>query len=290
MAPTRARAGAALLAGDPHLDLTLPSVWYEARIQVPGVVDAYGVTIPGLPAILLGFNRDLAWSFTNSEADLMDRWIERVDDPARPSSYLLDEAWVPIATRLEAYLGPDGDTLALDTVRFSHRGPMRRLGTRWLSTRWTALESSGAIGAIHRAARARSAKAWLDAMTSWDSPPQNLLVADRAGTIAIRTTGRFPIRAGAGRGDRVHDGTSRANDWIGNWPPIGMAPVNQPGTGVSRVRQSGAAGPAGPAALLRRRLARAVAGASHQPPAARRLGGYGRDDATLADRSWQRAR
>jgi penicillin amidase len=231
VAPARTRAGAALLAGDPHLDLTLPSVWYEARIQVPGVVDAYGVTIPGLPAILLGFNRDLAWSFTNSEADLMDRWIERVDDPARPSSYQLDQAWVPIVARLEAYLGPGGDTLALDTVRFSHRGPMRRLGTRWLSTRWTALESSGAIGAIHRAARARSAKEWLDAMTSWDSPPQNLLVADRAGTIAIRTTGRFPIRAGGGRGDRVHDGRSRASDWTGNWPPGAWPQSTNPAQG-----------------------------------------------------------
>ena len=56
-------------------------------------------------------------------------------------------------------------------------------------------------------------------MTAWGSPPQNLLVADRAGTIAIRTTGRFPIRAGAGRGDRVHDGTTRASDWIGDWAP-----------------------------------------------------------------------
>jgi penicillin amidase len=231
VAPARTRAGTALLAGDPHLDLTLPSVWYEARIQVPGVVDAYGVTIPGLPAILLGFNRDLAWSFTNSEADLMDRWIERVDDPVRPSSYLLDNAWVPIVTRLEAYLGPDGDTLALDTVRFSHRGPMRRLGTRWLSTRWTALETGGALGAIHRAARARSARAWLDAMTTWGSPPQNLLVADRAGTIAIRTTGRFPIRAGAGRGDRVHDGSTRASDWIGDWAPSAWPQSTNPAQG-----------------------------------------------------------
>ena len=231
VAPARTRAGAALLAGDPHLDLTLPSVWYEARIQVPGVVDAYGVIIPGLPAILLGFNRDLAWSFTNSEADLMDRWIERVDDPARPSRYLLDGTWEPIVTRLEAYLGPEGDTLALDTMRFSHRGPMRRLGTRWLSTRWTALESSGALGAIHRAARARSVQAWLDAMTGWGSPPQNLLVADRAGTIAVRTTGRFPIRAGAGRGDRVHDGTTRASDWTGDWAPSEWPQSTNPAQG-----------------------------------------------------------
>jgi penicillin G amidase len=194
-------------------------------------VDAYGVTIPGLPAVLLGFNRDLAWSFTNSEADLMDRWIEQVDDPARPARYLLDGTWEPIVTRLEAYIGPGGDTLALDTLRFSHRGPMRRLGTRWLSTRWTALESGGALGAIHRAARARSVKAWLDAMTGWGSPPQNLLVADRAGTIAVRTTGRFPIRAGAGRGDRVHDGTTRASDWTGDWTPTEWPQSTNPAQG-----------------------------------------------------------
>jgi penicillin amidase len=217
VAPGRTRNGAALLAGDPHLDLTLPSVWYEARIQVPGVVDAYGVTIPGLPAILLGFTRDLAWSFTNSEADLMDRWVERVDDPASPSKYLLDGSWVPLEIRLEAYLGAYGDTLAIDTVRFTHRGPIRRLGARWVSTRWTALEAGGELGALHRAARARSAREWLAAMTAWRSPPQNLLVADRAGAIAIRTTGRFPLRAGDGRGDRVHDGSTRAADWTGEW-------------------------------------------------------------------------
>jgi penicillin G amidase len=218
VAPARTRNGAALLAGDPHLDLTLPSVWYEARIQVPGVMDVYGVTMPGLPAVLLGFNRDLAWSFTNSEADLMDRWLEQVDDPALPARYRLDGGWTPIEARLEAYLGPRGDTLALDTIRYSHRGPMRRLGARWLSTRWTALEAGGELSAMHRAARARSAREWLDAMTGWRSPPQNLLVADRAGTIAVRTTGRFPIRAGDGRGDRVHDGTTRASDWTGDWP------------------------------------------------------------------------
>lgn len=219
VAPARTRDGTTLLAGDPHLDLTLPSVWYEARIQVPGVVDVYGVTIPGLPAILLGFTRDLAWSFTNSEADLMDRWLEQVDDAARPTRYRLDGDWAPVVFRIETYLGPGGDTLARDTLRFTHRGPMQRLGSRWLSLRWTGIEAGGELGAIHRAARAKSAREWLDAMIAWRSPPQNLLVADRAGTIAVRTTGRFPIRPGDGRGDRIHDGTTRAGDWAGEWAP-----------------------------------------------------------------------
>jgi penicillin amidase len=231
VAPPRTRDGAALLAGDPHLDLTLPSIWYEAHLAVRGVVDAYGVTIPGLPAIVLGFNRDVAWTFTNTEADLMDRWVEQVDDSARPRHYRLDGAWAPVEVRAEIYRGPRGEIVAVDTLRFSHRGPMRRLGARWLSMRWTALESADETGAFHRAARARSSREWLDAMAPYRTPPQNMLVADRAGVIAIRSTGRFPIRAGDGRGDTVHDGTTRASDWTGNWAVAEYPQATSPAQG-----------------------------------------------------------
>jgi penicillin amidase len=229
VAPARSRDGAALLAGDPHLDLTLPSIWYEAHISALGAVDEYGVTIPGLPAIVIGFTRDVAWSFTNVEADLMDRWIETVDDSLSPRRYRLDGAWAPLEVRVEIYLGPHGDTLAVDTLRFTHRGPLQRVGRRWLSLRWTALESAGQMAAFQRAARARTAREWLDAMASYAASPQNMLVADRSGTIAIRSTGRFPLRAGDGRGDHLQDGSTRASDWTGDWPladyPQAIAPA-----------------------------------------------------------------
>jgi penicillin amidase len=230
VAPARARDRAALLAGDPHLDLTLPSIWYEAHLVVPGVEDVYGVTIPGLPAIVIGFNRDLAWTFTNTEGDLMDRWVEEVDDPARPHRYRVDGAWLPITLRVEAYVGPRGDTLAVDTLRFSHRGPMRRVGARWLSLRWTALESAGEMSAFQRAARARTALEWLAIMDAYRAPPQNMLVADRAGSMAIRSTGRFPIRPD-GRGDRAHDGTTRATDWSGDLSPSEYPQAAEPAQG-----------------------------------------------------------
>ncbi len=229
VAPARTRDHAALLAGDPHLDLTLPSIWYEAHIVVPEVVDVYGVTIPGIPAVILGFNRDVAWSFTNTDADVMDRWVEQVDDTLRPTAYRLDGAWAPVEQRTEFYRGTHGETLATDTLRFTHRGPMSRLGRRWMSTRWTVLESGAASDALRAAARAHSAAAWLQAMAGFRVPAQNLLVADRGGTIAIRSTGWFPLRADSGRGDRLRDGTSRASDWIGEWPvteyPQAVSPV-----------------------------------------------------------------
>jgi penicillin G amidase len=229
VAPQRTRNAAALLAGDPHLDLTLPSIWYEAHLVIPDSVDVYGVTVPGLPAVVIGFNRNVAWSFTNSEADLMDRWIEEVDDSTAPAHYRLDGSWTPLELRPEVYRGPRGDTIAVDTLRFTHRGPLRPFGGRWYSLRWTALEEAAETGAFHRAARARTAREWLAAMSGYRSPPQNMLVADRAGTIAIRTTGRFPIRPGDGRGDHLRDGRTRASDWTGDWPieefPGGASPT-----------------------------------------------------------------
>ncbi|HET7457868.1 MAG TPA: penicillin acylase family protein [Gemmatimonadaceae bacterium] len=220
VAPSRSASGRALLAGDPHLDLTLPSIWYEAHLVVPGKLDVYGVTIPGAPGIIIGFNRDLAWTFTNSEADFLDFYTETVDDSLRPTRYLLDGAWRPVERRVEEYRGKAGEVVATDTVYYTHRGPMRREGRRWLSMRWTALEPSASneMAGFADAAHARTAAEWYGAMAVYGSPPQNMLVADRSGTIAIRTTGKFPLRPGDGRGDVIRDGTRSASDWAGYRP------------------------------------------------------------------------
>ncbi|HXG44115.1 MAG TPA: penicillin acylase family protein [Gemmatimonadales bacterium] len=227
VAPARTAAGHALLAGDPHLDLTLPSIWYEAHLVVPGRLDVYGVTIPGAPAIVLGFNRDVAWSMTNTDADVLDRYREVVDDGASPTRYRLDGAWRPLAFREEIYRGPGGDTLARDTLRFTYRGPLQRHRDGWLSIRWTVLEPGSGFGSLLRAAQARSAAEWLAATSDYAAPSQNMLVADRTGTIAIRATGLFPIRP-SGRGDTLQDGTGTRNDWTGFWPlaeyPAAVAP------------------------------------------------------------------
>ena len=218
VSPRRTAHGAALLAGDPHLHLTLPSIWYEAHLIVPGHLDVYGVTLPGAPAIVIGFNRDVAWTFTNTGADVLDYYAETVDDPVHPTRYRLDGAWRPIETEVETYHGQAGETIATDTLRYTHRGPLRRLRGRWLSMRWTALEPSDDVSAYTTASHATTVAQWLSAMEGFLVPAQNMLVADRAGTIAIRSTGHFPVRPGDGRGDYVRDGTSSANDWLGYRP------------------------------------------------------------------------
>ncbi len=224
VSPRHSAGGYALLAGDPHLELSLPSIWYEAHLVVPGSLDLYGVTIPGSGAIVIGFNRDAAWTFTNAGVDVLDLYAERVDDEKKPTRYRLDGAWRPLERRVERYVGRDGAVVGSDTLYFTHRGPMRRVGGRWLSMRWTVLESGRELDGFLAASHARSAIEVEDAFARWyRAPAQNMLAADRGGHIAIRTVGRFPVRPGDGRGDVVRDGSTSANDWtgdlpVGSWP------------------------------------------------------------------------
>ena len=217
VAPTRTATGTAVLAGDPHLELTLPSIWFEVHLVVPGSIDAGGVTIPGLPGIAIGYTRAFAWSFTNTGTDVLDFWRETVDNAQAPRGYSLDGAVVPfVDTRVEEYRDVKGALLATDTVYYTHRGPMRRQGTEWLSMRWTVLEAGEELMGFYAGMQAKSAAAFLDTMALYfKAPAQNMIVADTAGTIGIRSTGLFPIRADSARGTVIRDGSTRANDWIG---------------------------------------------------------------------------
>ncbi len=226
--PERSETGFALLAGDPHLSLTLPSIWYEAHLVVPGVMDAYGVTIPGSPGIIIGFNRDAAWSMTNTGADVLDYFREEFDDDETPSTYLVDGAWRPLETRVEAYLDPNGDQIVVDTLYVTHRGPVIREYDRSLSVRWTALDDTRATASLLDGSQASSVAEFLTATETYLAPPQNMVVADREGNIAIRSTGRFPLRDDD-NGWSVRDGTRSTADWSGEWPiaalPLSMNPA-----------------------------------------------------------------
>jgi penicillin amidase len=215
--PERTAAGHALLAGDPHLSLTLPAIWYEAHLVVPGELDVYGVTIPSAPFVMIGFNRDLAWSFTNTGADVIDYYEEELDDSEPPSRYLVDGEWRPLDVRVEQYRGHDDELLATDTLYSTHRGPLIAYEEEALSMRWTVLEEVGDRIGLWHAARAETVEDWLTAMEAWRAPAQNMIVGDRQGTIAIRSTGTYPTHPD-GNGLEIRNGRSSAEDWLGFWP------------------------------------------------------------------------
>ena len=232
VAPSRSANGHALLAGDPHLDLSLQSIWYEVHMVVPGKLDVYGVTIPGAAGVVIGFNRDIAWTFTNVGADVMDYYLEKVDSVKSPAKYELDGVWKPLEIRPEIYYAPNGHAIRTDTVRYTHRGPLVLAGNRWVSIRWTVLESTRDDEAFERASHSLSAMEMLNgAAEVYEAPAQNMLVADKAGTIAIRSTGRYPIRPDDGRGDVLRDGSKSSSDWIGNWPVADYPQSERPARG-----------------------------------------------------------
>lgn len=220
VAPSHSANGHALLAGDPHLELTLPSIWYEVHIVVPGSFEIGGVSIPGLPGVPIGYSRAVAWSATNTGADVMDFWREQVDHDAAPTAYALDGVMTKFTdTRVETYRDKAGRVIDVDTIYYTHRGPMQRQGREWLSMRWTVLESGTELQGYFAAFRATTAPAFLDSMARYyQAPAQNFITADTAGTIMIRSTGRYPVRADSGRGTEVRDGWFAKNDWIGDWP------------------------------------------------------------------------
>ena len=290
VSPKRTAAGHALLEGDPHLSLSMPSVWYEEHLIVPDTIDAYGVGFVGAPFIAIGFNRDVAWTETNTAADVADYYIETVDNDAHPAKYKLDGEWKPLEVRIETVRDRAGTALATDTIYHTHRGPMLHAGKQWVSRRWTVLEPNDAGGAFARAAMAHSSAELFKAFDSYEVPAQNVLTADRGGHIAIRSTGHYPIRPkSAPRGDVLIDGSRSANDWQGWWPLPDYPQAIDPAQGYLNVEQPAAEGPQSRPALLRLGLAGRVARDAHQQVAARRLGGHARCDAPLSDGPRQRA-
>lgn len=229
VSPRRTLNKHALLAGDPHLDLTLPSIWYEMHLVVPGKLDVAGVGFPGVPGVIIGFNRDVAWTFTNTSSDVDDYYAEDVDDSAKPTRYRVDGAWRPLQVEHESYRDKTDAVIRVDTLYYTHRGPMTRQSGKWVSMRWTAYEPSSETDNFLRAQSARNASEWLDAMKTFVAPTQNGLVADKSGNIAIRSSGHYPVRPGDGRGDVIRDGSTSTSDWTGYLPlsqyPYSMNPA-----------------------------------------------------------------
>ena len=194
--PSRSSTGNAILAGDPHLDLTLPSVWYEMHIVVPGKLDAAGAGFPGMPGVVIGFNRDVAWTFTNTGLRRQMTTTRK-----RSTTTLVRHAmkWTGDGaiwrSELETYRNQAGDVIATDTLYFTHRGPMRKLVGKWLSMRWTAYEPSREPDNFLALSRTTSVNEWLYAMRDYVLPRLRT-VSSQTGAATLRFVLLAPIRFG----------------------------------------------------------------------------------------------
>ena len=227
---TRTQTGMPLLANDPHLSLTLPSIWYQIQLHSPDV-NVYGVCLPGTPAVIIGFNKDIAWGVTNMAPDVMDFYRIQFKDQQK-QEYWHNGEWKAITSRIDTLLVKGGDTI-LDTVYYSHHGPIvyheeaydnRKGYPVGHAMRWGANESDGSdLLTFHYLNRAKNYTDYRAALTYFVAPAQNFIFASNENDIAISPNGRVPLKW-TGQGKFVLDGTLAEHDWQG-WIPIEHRPI-----------------------------------------------------------------
>ncbi len=239
---SKTKNGNPILCNDPHLELNLPSIWYEVQLHAPGI-NVYGVTIPGAPGVIIGFNEDISWGVTNAGRDVMD-WYRVTFKDEKKDFYLLDGQWEPTTKRQEIYEIKDAPDIE-ETITFTHHGPVvyedtssqRAKSHQHLALKWKGHDASNDILAFYYLNRAKNHSDYLKALDYYECPGQNFAFIDRTGDIAICQQGKFPLRNGE-EGRIVRDGTIRADDWQGYIPSTHNPRVLNPPRGfVSSANQ-----------------------------------------------------
>ena len=194
--PARSVTGGALVAGDPHLPSGMPGVWYEVSLEL-GDRFCRGASIPGLPGVSFGQNNDVAWTFTNVMADVEDLFVERIAD--EKYEFEGEQRPVEIIEELIAVRGQDRPER--HEVRLTHHGPIvnQALGAddeQPLALRWTGLDAAAVTHAHVGVLAPQSGAELIELLRDVPMPVQNVIWADRHGSIGYKMMGRVPIRKG----------------------------------------------------------------------------------------------
>ncbi|MEN8655792.1 penicillin acylase family protein [Streptomyces sp. 21So2-11] len=234
--------GEPLLANDPHLAPQLPSTWYQMGLHCRSLnakcnYDVAGNTFAGLPGVIIGHNKDIAWGFTNLGADVTDLYLEKITG----ESYLYDGKQKPFTTREETIKVAGGKSKKI-TVRSTNNGPLvsdrsdelEKVGEKApvanaapdrgdgyaISLKWTALMPGKSMDAVFELNRAKDFKSFRAAAGHFEVPSQNLIYADTKGNIGYQAPGRIPIRAAG-------DGTLPAAGWDPRYRWSGYIPQDE---------------------------------------------------------------
>jgi penicillin amidase len=251
----RTKSGRPLLANDPHLRLTAPSVWYLAHLALerPGAapVNVVGASLPGVPTIVLGRGDSLAWGFTNTGADVQDIFIERIN-PDNPREYQTPDGWQPFATDNMAIAVKGERTRSVERRRTRH-GPVLpgfyrnlegTLGPGYVAAlQWTALsDDDTTIAAGMFDPGVRTVADVMERMRQYVAPMQSVVVADTAGAIGLIAPGRIPVRDAANKvaGRAPVPGWDGIYDWKGflkfeDLPRVINPPEGAMGTANARI-------------------------------------------------------
>lgn len=228
----RSASGKPLLANDPHLGLTTPSLWYFAHLSAPGM-EVIGATLPGLPYVVVGRTPRIAWSFTNTLPDSQDLYLERID-PNDASRYRTPDGWARFATRDETIRVKGAADVQL-TVRETRHGPVisdvldqagaalaaNRLDGHVLALAWTMLSPDDrTVRAGLRYNEATDVASFVQALRDFRGPQQNILYADVDGAVGFIAPGGVPLRDPGNllQGRLPAPGWDATYDWRGLLP------------------------------------------------------------------------
>ncbi|MCH2132585.1 MAG: penicillin acylase family protein [Phycisphaerales bacterium] len=195
VAGSRTRDGGALMANDPHLLVTLPGIWYRIRMLWPDT-DLMGLSLPGLPGVVIGTNGHVAWGFTNATIDRQDYVIVEVD-PEDSSRYRVPGGWESFQDH-EDVIEIAGGESEVFTSRWTRWGPVVKTDHegRPIAVSWTALKPESVNINIVKMADARNVDDAVAVMRGWYGAPQNVVMADSSGRIAWVLSGWLPARRG----------------------------------------------------------------------------------------------
>jgi penicillin amidase len=220
---SRTASGFPILCNDPHLGLHLPSLWFEMQLTSPNL-QVYGVSFPGTPGIIIGYNRNVAFGFTNAGRDVRDYYqIEFKDSKKEFYRYNID--WMNSSKRIERFSMNDGSVF-VDTVVYTHFGPVmydehyggkRTQSKNSYAVRWKAHDPSNEFMLFYKLNRARNYEDYVEASSFLKTPGQNIVFASIQGDIALRAQGEFPAKW-TGQGDFLMPGVDTAFEWQGMIP------------------------------------------------------------------------
>src|ERR1700761_5251472 len=186
---SKVSGGGALLAGDPHLPQTLPSIWYEAALSAPGL-DVSGVTVPGVPGVLIGHNQHIAWSLTDTQNQATLFYAEQTS-AKHPGQYYWRGAWQPMTKVRYAIPVRGGATVSL-TVDVTVHGPIMTQAGQTMAVDWMGNVPSADLAALIGIDRAGDFSQFRAALAGWHAPTQNFVYADGHGHIGEISAGYYP--------------------------------------------------------------------------------------------------
>lgn len=222
IAGSRTETGMPILADDPHLGASIPSIWYLAELQGDRL-HAIGATFPGLPAIVIGHNARIAWGVTNVGPDVQDLYVERLN-PANPNQYEVDGEWRDLTIVEEPIVVKGRDEPIRWAARSTRHGPLISDVSdtgQPVALQWTALQPGDTtIDAFMRLNYADDWEDFIDAMTKFVTPSQNFVYADVDGNIGYFAPGRIPIRV------EGHDGRLPVPGWASEYEWQGFIPFD----------------------------------------------------------------